>query len=454
MAGCCLAALERGRQIQGKTEGGSANPLFLASVGLGLIALAAFWIDNKFLYPGYWAALPVVGTVMVIRAGPGTWINRCLLGNRVMVYLGLISYPLYLWHWPLLSFHRIIEGPHASVGTTIGLVILSVALSVGTYHLIEQKLRRSRSVAVTQGLVLTMLLISCVGLLGFLGTLQSRFSGSSFDIKIADATRDWEYPGKLTSVEMANRYIYRVGGASPQTVFWGDSHIEQYAPRIYDLLKSNTGHGRGAIFITPSSGGVPPLPGVLKSKNRDACNDNEAQFMSVIEDPRVDRVVIAASWNGYFEASSPYYFHATNDYPLHRDEGKNSAFSAFENLLRKLTAQGKTVYVIQDNPHGEQLAPTYIFRRGFLSGGFSLHDEGVSRTAFLENSLDIRTRLHDAAKRSGAILIDPLDHLRREDRFPSLSETAEPIYIDASHLRASFVKKYVRYLDQTVIDTP
>lgn len=64
---------------------------------------------TKVGFPGIRALLPTVGAVLIILAGTQAWINRVILSNRILIWLGLISFPLYLWHWPLLAFARIIE---------------------------------------------------------------------------------------------------------------------------------------------------------------------------------------------------------------------------------------------------------------------------------------------------------------------------------------------------------
>jgi len=78
-----------------------------AAAGLALVAAGIALLSAGRAFPGWWALAPVVGSSLLIAAGPAAWINRRLLSNPVMVYIGLISYPLYLWHWPLLVYARI-----------------------------------------------------------------------------------------------------------------------------------------------------------------------------------------------------------------------------------------------------------------------------------------------------------------------------------------------------------
>src|SRR6202022_379874 len=79
-----------------------------AAVGLALIAVAASVLDTTRAFPGWWAVLPVGGAALLLSA-PGAWICRTVLASRPLVWIGLISYPLYLWHWPLLVFFGLIK---------------------------------------------------------------------------------------------------------------------------------------------------------------------------------------------------------------------------------------------------------------------------------------------------------------------------------------------------------
>ncbi len=72
-----------------------------------LISVALFTSEMRF--PGWLALLPVAGAVGIILAGPEAMVNRMVLSNRVVVFVGLISYPLYLWHWPLICYAYIIR---------------------------------------------------------------------------------------------------------------------------------------------------------------------------------------------------------------------------------------------------------------------------------------------------------------------------------------------------------
>ena len=80
----------------------------LSFLGVLCLIIGLCTIRQSSLFPSWNALLPVLGAVCIIGAGADAWFNRVVLSNRLAVFIGLISYPLYLWHWPLLSFEHIL----------------------------------------------------------------------------------------------------------------------------------------------------------------------------------------------------------------------------------------------------------------------------------------------------------------------------------------------------------
>lgn len=120
---------------------GKALANLSAFTGLALLASGFEIITADFSFPGLWALVPVSAAVLIISAGPAAWINRLILSNKLVVWFGLISYPLYLWHWPLLSFARILESGLPSRNVRIAAVVTSIALAWLTMKWIEKPFR-------------------------------------------------------------------------------------------------------------------------------------------------------------------------------------------------------------------------------------------------------------------------------------------------------------------------
>ena len=117
------------------------------------------------IHPGSWALVPVLSAFLIITAGPKAWVNQFILSNRVLVWFGLISFPLYLWHWPLLTFARIVETETPSISIRFFIIFLSIFLSWLTYIIIERPIRFSKK-SVTSGVILLSLML-VIGYAGF-----------------------------------------------------------------------------------------------------------------------------------------------------------------------------------------------------------------------------------------------------------------------------------------------
>jgi len=139
-------------------------------IGLGGIITASVVFTSATPYPGWAVALPVIGTGLVIAGGTArpSWGAERALGIRPVQYIGLISYSLYLWHWPIL----VIAAEHEGAGSlpfvqNIPWVILSVVLAVATYRLLENPIRHSRFFSARLPLTLALGAVLVVSSLGF-----------------------------------------------------------------------------------------------------------------------------------------------------------------------------------------------------------------------------------------------------------------------------------------------
>lgn len=128
------------REISGQT---ARN--ILSITGLTLLATAFALTTKSNQFPGWWAVLPTLGAALIISAGPSAWLNKNVLSSRLFVWFGLISFPLYLWHWPLLTFARIINSGTPSIEMRCSAIVIAIVLSWLTYRLIELPLRNISS---------------------------------------------------------------------------------------------------------------------------------------------------------------------------------------------------------------------------------------------------------------------------------------------------------------------
>jgi peptidoglycan/LPS O-acetylase OafA/YrhL len=137
----------------------------LAAGGVLCLLVGVISLDAKHAFPGAWALPPVLGAALVIAAGPQTWLNRRLWSRAGMVWVGSISYSLYLWHWPLLALATAVEGDTPTATYRVGAVVASVLLAWGSLRWVE---RPTRTGWPGRGPVAMMsLALAATGLLGY-----------------------------------------------------------------------------------------------------------------------------------------------------------------------------------------------------------------------------------------------------------------------------------------------
>ena len=322
-------------------------------LGVGLLAVGMSFLSKDQPYPGWRALFPVCGTLLMMEGGRGAWFNRNVLSNQAVVWFGLISYPLYLFHWPALSLVHIVEGanpPEMSLWSALG---ISLLLASGTYYLIERPIRFSKSPCVLPLLITAFLMTGISGLMVWTGFIQNSTCRAA--AKVIAALGDCNINRRFDTLQgMDFVRVRTMGGQGARTLFLGDSNMQQYASRIAELLKNNGPDDRGAYFMT--AGAVMPVDGVT-SKNPAFQGYKELlpSFWKTLDsDPRIDRVVIAAHWYGYFRAGSGYSFRSVS---MDDDSAKLACLKELASMLRKLQERKIKVYLVRSVPSGEELDP-------------------------------------------------------------------------------------------------
>ncbi|RUR06125.1 acyltransferase family protein [Legionella sp. km772] len=230
---------------------GSKTTQNLCSIlGFLLTMIAAFSFSKQTVFPGGWALLPVLGALLIILAGPTAWLNRKVLAHPVLIWFGIISFPLYLWHWPLLAFARVMEGDIPSQTIRISVVLLSIILAWLTYKLIEKPIRWSNK-ANTPKLLALALLMATIGSVGFYIKKQEGLSARFNNNKDLIALR-------TTPVNSTANFIpcdrllpqfksFKFDGtcsisknAMPDTLFLGDSHTLHYRHAVGSQMEKNS----------------------------------------------------------------------------------------------------------------------------------------------------------------------------------------------------------------------
>jgi peptidoglycan/LPS O-acetylase OafA/YrhL len=403
-----------------------------AAGGLLLIGVSVFALNREFAFPGYWALFPTVGAFLVISAGFTNWISRYVLGNRLMVGVGLISYPLYLWHWPILVFAKIVKGGLLTPTDRVTAIAASVALAFLTYRFVEYPIRHSSTMRIPQGLAAAMAGAGALGLLIFTGTIDSRLRNENIT-QILAASYDWQYPPVAAENHSFGelRYFRENSKLHSYTLFVGDSNMEQYAPRIDRVIKDNAATVNGAIMVGNQQWCnflIDIISGV------DRCPTAFTQLRALINADSTHAVALAESW--------------INDEEALRNPDSQQRFVRF---LRSI-ADNKRVYLILNIPNGEELAPTNMFAGSRLREITAKPVASISFDfgRFEQRYTAINKILSTIAEQSGATLIDPIPYLCPQAHCPVFDADGRPLYLDAAHLTRSYAIRAATYIDATL----
>jgi hypothetical protein len=264
-----------------------------SAIGLLLIVIAAASIDQQSTFPGWWAVLPTGGAFLLISAQSSAWVNRYLLGNRLMVWIGLISYPLYLWHWMLISFLRITESGVPAIRLRIAAVLASLFLAWLTYWAVEKPVRYK-----AKGNWIVVVLCVLLSLIAFVGFNTHQRDGLSFRMmeivpeltgSKPDLSRDWRL-GQCFLEGSARFSAACLEQKRPLIFLWGDSH----AAALYPGLKRQQSRLPFGIAQYTAMGCEP-----LMGKNVDGekyCRGINDADLAMIEKIKPEFVLLHANW--------------------------------------------------------------------------------------------------------------------------------------------------------------
>jgi peptidoglycan/LPS O-acetylase OafA/YrhL len=416
----------------------------ISAFGLTLLLLTTCFLNRERHYPGSWALLPVIGTCCLIAGGGGSWVARQLLSRRILVGIGLISYPLYLWHWPMLTFVRIIEGSHIRWQSIFAALSASVLLAGMTYRNVERPIRASRSPGLVWSLCSFMAIVGVVGIAGRFDFILPRSHGSNAE-RFGIASQDWDFPGRGFRREIVSEGLaVNVIGAGPKRVMiWGDSNAEQYGPRVEKLIGAADANTT-VYFVT--AGNCPPIRHTRISVKPGCESHAEKAFMFARDGP-ASTVIIAAKWAGYLTSSALVFSKPGEG--LVKSAAHDAAITEFSSTITALRAAGKRVVVVLNIPVSDELDPRNMLKR-FWNGDIETNTAGISFDAWIASRAYLTGNLAQVASSAGAIVIDPSDLLCNKFRCLAIDERGEPIYRDGSHLRARFVRERVTYLDEVI----
>jgi peptidoglycan/LPS O-acetylase OafA/YrhL len=308
MLGSALAYVFTVRLGQRRTLGGGVA-MFSSLIGTLLVLTGFLLITDSKPFPGWWAVFPTLGSLLLIAGGPGSGVNRWLLSNRWMVLVGKISFPLYLWHWPLLSFAQILYSGSPPAIVKILLLLTTFMLAWITYRFVERPIRYGEGMF--SAAMPLMAIAAVVALLGAFIYLENGFTSRSIVAYNRDLLRQTPFaanppspcPGMANDVISKNKLctIYPAAVAAKTIVLWGDSSTGAWLPVFLDIGKQ---HNFSIVNLSHPS--CPPLLSARKTRfdykeSREYCRDGQMQRLAIQEIARLhpDLIVVLSNWNSY-----------------------------------------------------------------------------------------------------------------------------------------------------------
>jgi peptidoglycan/LPS O-acetylase OafA/YrhL len=321
--------------------------------GAALLAASLVLIDRSLPFPGWRAAIPVAGTCLLLSAGRAGVVNRWLLSLRALVFIGLISYPLYLWHWPLLTFVKILSN-NATLTFERGAVLfgLSVALAWLTYRLVETPVRTGASPG--RKAIAALVAMVIVGIAGATVSLRQGYPERAVnsrdptfetrDGRFAADVREWQVDECAVTPTEAKvfRRCTRDTRGTARFALIGDSKAESLWA---GLVRTSGPQGRW-MFIGGSTDSTSVLPVLSDQWHYESYREPSSIALRALEQNReIDTVVIAAAARAFFHLATA---DSIEDLPV--SPFFDDARDGFTRYVKRLTDAGKKVVIVVDNP--------------------------------------------------------------------------------------------------------
>jgi len=322
--------------------GRRAGNIAAAAACTALIACALLLTDNNH-FPSLLTTLPALCALIIIAAGPDSITNRELFASAPMVQLGLISYALYLWHWPLLSLLRIEKMELVSSAATWLALAASVALAVLTRAILENPIRNNSARGMSIWLVAAFTFIGIVGIIGYKTELfrpqrmllqaqvQEQMKAASREPNVFNTqgipSSDCAELLPPDSPALRNCRIWGSANAKHTVAVWGDSMSAAWLPPFFALIRE-----QGWRVLQFSHSGCPPLVGVHRTASSNfECSTpmQSAKIVEAIRSTKPEVVFLIARWNLY------YHGHIRNDILVDKSFITDGAGDANADTARK-----------------------------------------------------------------------------------------------------------------------
>ncbi|MBX5242173.1 acyltransferase family protein [Rhizobium sp. NLR22b] len=431
-------------------RGGSAVVNAIALIGAILVVLPICVYNDSTPFPGAAALLPVLGSALLI-ATPSSMVAFAL-GSRPFVFIGLVSYSWYLWHWPLLSFASVASVWPLPQSTALLIVGTSFILAVLTYYLVEKPFRRpglSNGRTLWRYAAALAVFAFPFALTALLAGVPQRFGSQVARIEqIAGGREACLVSYGATSPALGSN-CQPAGNTEPAIALIGDSHAAALAPGLRAIAQE-----RGYQLYVFTKTSCPPLTSATRYMpnhplHAAECSAYNAKVLGLLrENDAIKKVILAGYWSAPMreaETGSRYISPGANGAEQAENQNGPTLESALASQIAQLRAMNKDVVLLQDvplfnfNPVRAVLQRAIPFRAafgGWLDGDRNLtpYDAPMKAVANFDDPVrDIITRVAEKSP-PGVILVDPFSALCPRARCSFSTADGAPLFIDNQHL--------------------
>ena len=423
--------------------------------GITLIVAGLVLIDPASAFPGFWALMPVLGTAMIVNAGPNTFLNGRLLSWRPAVGVGLISYPLYLWHWALLSLVVIVFGdndPTFRHVSRIVLFVLSILLAWLSYRYFEDPIRRS-------GRGFTAIsLTAAVAILGLAGLAVYALSGipdrpaSFVSVNAEQYVKSMQMGTLANSLDCFNpqtnmtflqkkgheaylpdKWYCEIGDTRSKTVVlaYGDSHARAMIPTL-----DKYGKATNTRIVFASIGSCLPLMDVMVHTDYpDACHELSQKVAQFARDVRPKAVVLIEAWASYLGAGKIHIQQSIT--------GQQALHITLSETLASYQKLGIPVVLMEDNPLQRTSVPKASIRFAVNPSEQVLNESAVTRISYEQQEAGANSVLRSVASQYSLASVLGVGNALCDADICPWARQHEFLYYDSGHLsEAGALKVY------------
>jgi peptidoglycan/LPS O-acetylase OafA/YrhL len=318
-------------------------------IGILLIGVAVLLVTKEYAFPGFWALLPTIGAYLIISAGRDAWLNRALLSHPILAWLGLISYPLYLWHWPLLAYARIMESKTPDMSSRFIAILIAIGLAWLTYRFIEHPLRFGK-----QGffkvwiLIFVMIGLGAVGIITFVQDGFKQRSGVQKVINQLDElglAKHWKIWMPCEEGESQGCRIMDIKKL-PDVALLGDSHAMELVFGLEDLFRPLDKN----IIARAKPSCSPFFETGLDKSVFDSCDGFMEKALVLTESsPSIKAIILGGRGVGTIEGAN-WQSNANNLSKEELERRTMSYKSALYATLKRLVKSGKKIIFMVDIP--------------------------------------------------------------------------------------------------------